>query len=105
MSGVYYYVHWFAHLLMISIQTIAVPELLTHFTVFLQKQTRNLTHIFNAGSGHTNRQAPTTNRWYHFRCGIAAQDEPAGGHILFHGSAKGMLSIFGEFVNLRQQNH
>lgn len=87
---------------MIHIQITAIPELLTHLTVFLLNQRQNVTYIVNAGSRHTNCQAPTTNRWYHFRCRIATQDQSAGGHILFHGSAQGMLGIFREFVNLCQ---
>lgn len=87
---------------MISIQTTAVPEFLIHFTTFLQKHVHNLTYIVNAGSRYADRQAPTANGGYDFRCGVTAQDQPAGGHVLFHGSAQSVLGIFGEFVNLCQ---
>lgn len=49
-----------------------------------------------------NCQAPTADRGDHLRCGIATQDQPAGGHVLLHGSAQGMLSILCEFVHLCQ---
>lgn len=119
LSGIYYSIYWFIYPLTVSIQVTDVPELLIHFTMFLQNkhdkdvhtvltefeiisEKFHLTYIFDAGSRHTNCQAPTTNRWYHFRCRIATQDQSASGHVLFHGSTQGMLSIFGEFVNLCQ---
>jgi hypothetical protein len=47
----------------------------------------NPTYIFDAGSRHTNCQAPASDRGYHLGCGIAAQDEPAGRHVFLHSSA------------------
>lgn len=57
------------------------------------------TYIFNAGSRHSYGQAPALNRSYNFWHGVAAQDQPAGRHVLLHCSSQSMLSIFSEFVD------
>lgn len=57
------------------------------------------TYIFNAGSRHSDGQASALNRCYNFWDGVAAQDQPAGCHVLLHCSSQSMLGIFSQFVD------
>ena len=65
-------------------------------------ETRNL---INRRCGDPDGQASAADGRDDLTGGVAAEDQPAGGHVLLHGSPEGVLGIFSQSVHFRQQNN
>lgn len=62
-------------------------------------------YLINTWSCNPDSQAPASNGWNDFTCGHTAQDQPAGWHVLLHGTTKSMLGILCQLINLSQENN
>lgn len=61
--------------------------------------------LFCAGQGNSDSQTSALDGPDDLGGGGGAQDEAAGGHVLFHRPSQSMLGVFSQSVHLRQHNH
>lgn len=62
-------------------------------------------YLVRAGQRDPDRQAPAPDGWDDLGGGVTAQDETTRCHVLLHGPAQRVLSVFGQSVHLGQQHH